>query len=108
LGTPGFSVETARHDTTVVVGVRGEIDIATGPSVWETVEDVMGQGDTLVLDLAATTFMDSTGLGLIIRASSVFGPDRVVVRSPQPRVLALFDLTGMRKHITIEDDIGGT
>jgi anti-sigma B factor antagonist len=102
MATPAFSVEMAKHEDVAVVSVGGEIDIATGPQLWAALEAAMTEADRLVLDLSGTSFMDSTGLGLIIRATTAFGADRIVVRSPQPRVLALFDLTGMRRHITID------
>jgi len=89
--------------------VTGEIDMATGPTLWSRIQEAMvDPGRRLVLDLAGTTFMDSTGLGLVIRASGVYGADNVVVRSPQARVLALFDLTGLRRHINVApaDDEG--
>jgi anti-sigma B factor antagonist len=104
MATPIFSVDVSTRDGAVVASIGGEIDMATGPAVWAAIASAMEAaepGTQLVLDLAETTFMDSTGLGLIIRASGVYGTDAVAVRSPQPRILSLFDLTGMRKHIRV-------
>ena len=85
------------------MAITGEIDIATEPTVWSLVQQAMGDGASrLVLDLSRTTFMDSTGLSLIIRASGIYGSDAVVVRDPQPRVRQLFEVTGLSRHLTIE------
>jgi anti-anti-sigma factor len=54
-----------------------------------------------VLDLADTTFMDSTGVGIVIRTSAIYGADAIVIRSPQARIRNLFELTGLHRHVTI-------
>jgi anti-anti-sigma factor len=100
-----FLVDVRRDGDDAIVAVTGEVDIATGPTLWSRIQRAMADGASrLVIDLAGTTFMDSTGLAIIIRAAGVHGADNVYVRSPQPRVLALFELTGLRRHILIVAD----
>ena len=47
-----------------VVGVTGEIDVATAPALRDSVLGLLNRGATsLVLDLRGVTFVDSTGVG---------------------------------------------
>lgn len=99
---PDVSVAVDRQGTVAVVAVTGEIDLATEPTVWSHVQQAMADGATrLVLDLAGTSFMDSTGLSLVIRATRLYGSDAVEVHAPQPRLRQLFSITGVDKHVTI-------
>jgi anti-sigma B factor antagonist len=93
-----------------VVTAGGEIDLATAPGIREAISDLMAAGHThLVLDLREVTFMDSTGLGILVgagkRASGLGGALRVVCDNA--RVLRLLAMTGLSRslavHPTLED-----
>src|SRR5260370_10385313 len=58
-------------DTTVVV--RGDIDPSTCPRLWAVMEQAMLLSPRLVLDLAAATYVDAAGVGLILRAHRRLG-----------------------------------
>lgn len=52
---------------TVVLEVSGELDMETGPTVADTLDEVLADGwDDVVLDLRAITFADSTALHLLL------------------------------------------
>jgi anti-anti-sigma factor len=57
-------VEDAR-----LVRAAGEIDASTGSELRRHLEDARIAGVTLLLDLAEVTFMDSTGLRVLLDAS---------------------------------------
>jgi len=49
--------------------VVGELDIATGPQLDEAIDRALDEGARdVVLDLGRTTFLDSAGMGALIRA----------------------------------------
>ena len=53
----------------MVVTVRGELDIATAPDLEKALVEA-GQDDApLFVDLTAVTFLDSTGLKVLVRAA---------------------------------------
>lgn len=61
-----FSAEAARHGDAVVIGVHGELDIATAPQLQAAVGDgtagLTGAGRGLVIiDLTTCAFVDSSG-----------------------------------------------
>ena len=56
-------------ETTHVVAVRGEIDIFTAPEFKQRISAAIDAGrDLVVVDLGATTFIDSSSLGVLISA----------------------------------------
>lgn len=62
-----FAVERSREGATEVWAVTGEIDMATKPRLAAVVEAIPGTDAPLVVDLSAVTFMDSTGLAVLLR-----------------------------------------
>lgn len=62
-----IDIRTTVHEETLVVAVRGELDIYTAPDLRSLMLDaVRGGRDAVVLDLRGTTFLDSTALGVIV------------------------------------------
>ena len=94
-----------KGDGEVVVAVRGEIDIVTAPALWESFVDVLPDTKRLVVDLAGTEFIDSTGLGVLVRALKRLrhhGGD-LVLRSPRANARKVLSITGLDRVITILD-----
>jgi anti-sigma B factor antagonist len=85
-------------DTTHVVSVRGEIDLFTAPEFKERIHDAIEDGrDLVVVDLGATTFIDSSSLGVLIAAHRrlSMGGGRLVIACDVPAVLNTFRITGL-------------
>jgi anti-sigma B factor antagonist len=85
-------------DTTHVVSVRGEIDIFTAPEFKERIGGAIDAGrDLVVVDLNATTFIDSSSLGVLISAHRrLSGRDgRLVIACEVKTVLNTFKITGL-------------
>ena len=62
------SIEKGAHEDELMLVVRGEIDMLTAPALETELEDAVGKRpDTLVVDLAAVTFLDSSGCNALIR-----------------------------------------
>ena len=101
---PPFEVTVQRNDEVATITVSGELDLATVPllSAAATEHDDAG---LLVLDLTAVTFIDSTGVCVLIEAdhSCAGSGSRLVVLTgdgPVRRVLDLCDLDGRLALIT--------
>jgi anti-anti-sigma factor len=95
---PPFAVAVQRDGGVATVVVGGELDLATVPRLSATVAE-HGDARLLVLDLNELTFIDSTGVRLLIEADrACAGPgSRLVVLAgdgPVRRVLDLCDLGG--------------
>lgn len=58
----------------VTIRVAGEIDVATAGSLRRAVNDSINAGsDQAVIDLREVTFMDSSGISVLVWAASVAG-----------------------------------
>lgn len=62
-----FEVRDRTDGANLILAVEGELDLATVPMLTRSVTDRLGESPTnLTLDLSALTFMDSSGLRLLI------------------------------------------
>lgn len=87
-----------------VIDVAGEIDVYTAPALRQRLAALLDQGRAdLVVDLSRVTFMDSTGLGVLVGAlKRVRGLDgRMVLVIDQDRILKVFRITGLTQLFTI-------
>jgi anti-sigma B factor antagonist len=94
---PQFDLtEDTVDDRTHVITVSGEIHVSTAPTFSLRLNDAIGQGKTaVVLDLADVTFIDSTGLSVLLnglrRVTRRGG--RMAIVCTNPTVLRLFEIT---------------
>lgn len=66
---PEFSVAAVQHDGHMVLTIRGEIDLRTAPQMDEAIATALRiHPYTLVMDLSAVTFMDSSACRSLVRA----------------------------------------
>jgi anti-sigma B factor antagonist len=64
-----MEIRRSAEGETAHVEVVGELDIASGPKLDAAVEEALGEGAReVVIDLGGATFVDSAGLGALIRA----------------------------------------
>jgi anti-anti-sigma factor len=101
-----FEVEHRDGDRAVVIGVSGELDLASSPGLEQELDRHMSAGTELVIvDLRQLEFMDSTGLSVLVRAHQravEAGQRFAVVRGPQ-QVQRLLTLTGVADRLTLVD-----
>lgn len=87
-----------------VVGVTGEIDVATAPALRDTLLGLLNRGaPSLVLDLRGVTFVDSTGVGSLLRIhhrQALLG-GAVHFVADQQSVLRVFDLMQLRRRLHV-------
>jgi anti-sigma B factor antagonist len=91
-------------DTTHVVAVRGEIDIFTAPEFKERISAAIDAGrDLVIVDLSATTFIDSSSLGVLISAYRrlTARDGRLVIACDVTAVLNTFKITGLDSVLEI-------
>ncbi len=87
-----------------VVGVTGEIDVASAPALRDRLLGLLNRGTlSLVVDLRGVTFMDSTGVGSLLRIhhrQSLLGGSVHFV-ADQHAVLRVLDLMQLRKRLHV-------
>jgi anti-sigma B factor antagonist len=82
--------------------LRGELDLAVAPQLRAHLEPVLNQTNKgMVLNLKDLSYIDSTGMGIIIFALKVRNENNGVflVEEIPPKIKRLFDLTGITKFI---------
>ncbi len=79
------------------VGARliGELDLASYDDAAEALSPLFDAREDVVLDVAELSFMDSSGIRLLIRLRQSIDGGTVVVRSPQPHVARLLEIAGL-------------
>jgi anti-anti-sigma factor len=96
-------VERARE--AAVVSAHGELDAFTAPALADALADAAAGGDDrVVIDLSRVAFMDSTALGLVVRAVNEIGDRGGDVRLVLPRESArrIFEITTLDRALPIE------
>ena len=89
-----------RRDNDVHVAIAGAVDLTCAREVSDTLTDALAHSKTLVLDLSAVDFIDSTGLAALVSKSVVKGAD-ITVENPSPRVLRLLTITGVDRVVRV-------
>ena len=93
------------------IRVRGEIDHHTAASIRQGIDATLFEKrpKTLILDLSAVGFMDSSGLGLIMGRYSVMKElgGEMTVWNPSPETRAILTLAGMERLVKIAYPEGG-
>lgn len=98
LTTPNFQVDVRDHDSIRTVVPRGEVDAATVASVRAPLLSAIEKGvRRVVLDLGETTFIDSSGLHLVLDLHRRSKPLPVAfeVRPGPPAVQRVFECCGI-------------
>ena len=91
-----FEARVFQADGAVVVAVAGEIDMATAELFRQAVEDACARDSRVMVDLAGTTFIDSTGLAVLIRAQRQLRPrsGTIVVLASHAQIRRTFEISG--------------
>src|SRR5215211_2748254 len=105
---PEFSISQDEIDpTTQVVSVAGEVDLYSAPELKMQILNAIEAGKNhIVVDLAQTTFIDSTTLGVLVGARKRLREQdgALAVVCPDNDKLALFEMTGLDRVFEIYDD----
>ena len=88
------------------IHVRGEIDHHTASAIRQGIDAALFEKrpKKFILDLSAVSFMDSSGLGLIMGRYSVMKEleGEMVVWNPSPQTRSIITLAGMERMVRIE------
>lgn len=98
----GLQLTVSHQGTTGILELVGELDVAQEARVSEALKEVLdSQPECLVLDLSQLTFIDSTGIGIVIglkKAAERDGVRLVICRGPLS-VQRVFELTGLTSSL---------
>jgi stage II sporulation protein AA (anti-sigma F factor antagonist) len=103
-----LQIEMEQHRKALIVRLKGELDHHTAETVKARMEEAIKRGDSshIILSLKDLTFMDSSGLGVILgRYKQITGKGgRMVVCDVEPDIYRLFEMSGLFKIVVMEAD----
>ena|SRR2546421_6934270 len=93
-------VATLTHGL-ALVSVAGELDLYTSETVREALEVTSSDAETVVLDLSAVEFVDSTALGMLVGESKRLRDrgGRLALVFDDERTKRVFEVTGLDRVI---------
>lgn len=86
-----------------VVSVTGELDLATAPELERLLEEREQTGSTLVIDLSRVTFVDSSGVRVLVgqvRRAQETGA-RLTLVTEDPAVLRVLEITALTEVVSV-------
>ena len=103
-----LQIEAHDHDGLAHVVLTGELDLSTIQKVEQELTRVEGEGPAIVaLDLSRLTFLDSSGLRVIVSADQRARRENrrfVVVRGPET-VQRVFSITRLDEQLELVDGV---
>jgi anti-sigma B factor antagonist len=96
-----IDVDVQDHGGTIVLVLRGEVDLTTAGRVRDAVDvAVTDPGRSLVFDLDAVSFMDSSGVAVLLAAAE--RAPRIEVRAASPIVRRILETTGVTEIVGLQ------
>jgi anti-sigma B factor antagonist len=101
-----FEIDTTSEADAGRLTLSGELDLATVPRVQQAVDAALARGArTLVVDLSALSFIDSSGLRLfvVLHQRSVAEGWRLSLIRPQERAMTVFRVSGLEDNLPFSE-----
>jgi anti-sigma B factor antagonist len=81
---------------TPVIAISGEVDLSNAAALQSKVDELVPAGvERLVLDLRSLTFIDSSGIAVLVRLHNRVGA--VEIRNPTAVVRRILKVTGLQQ-----------
>jgi len=96
--------QAARLAGSVTVRLAGDLDLASAAAAWEAIDAAVTRGGRVVIDLAEVTFLDSSGLKVLVaaRARAAATGTSLALARPSPATERVLDITGLTDRFDIE------
>ena len=103
-----IGIDVAERSGATVVAVSGDVDMQTAPQLAEALQAVSSSANTsLVVDLSAVEFLDSSGLGVLVAAHRELSANggRMKLVRPRPAINKVLTLTRLTEIIEAFDSL---
>lgn len=104
-GPETFGIVVVRPDAhSAAISPAGDLDVSTAPRLLACIDDLLAEGRrTIVLDLRAVTFIDSSGLGTLVKAHKHAAPAaELTVVQARPHIHRAMEISGILKVIRVQ------
>jgi len=102
-----LEIRSERHEDSGRLTIAGELDIATAPQVEQAVGAMLEEGvSELVIGLRDLTFIDSSGLRLLIALNNRATAEswKLSLVRPSDRTLSVFQITGADENLPFVEE----
>ena len=103
-----FEIHEHSDDGRRIIAPRGELDLARATELQRRLDQVARSGEATTLDLSQLSFIDSSGITLLVR--NVGWADshgwKLHVENPSPEVLRVMELAGVAELIGLAPQMG--
>jgi anti-sigma B factor antagonist len=103
---PLLTIESEAHSDAYVIRIIGELDLGGCPELESALQEAEGaQMPRIIVDLEGLTFIDSVGLGTILKASrrSASAGNRLQITRGRGQPAEILRLTGLEKVLPLAD-----
>ena len=103
-----FKCRVSRWAEATVVAVRGEIDMATAPTLEDAIDSVQWSASRVVVDLSKVSFLDSTALNTLVDCHRRLSERAVVLRvvlPPDQVIRKLFEVSALIEPLGVVESI---
>ena len=103
--TERLQLSSAAEDGAQVLVVRGEVDMESSPRLLAAIQAGLHQGSAQVVDLAGVSYIDSSGIAVLVqglRAARKHGLE-FRLRRPSKQVTAVLQLAQLLQLFTVDD-----
>jgi anti-sigma B factor antagonist len=98
-----FAVERSDGPDRVTIAVRGDVDLGTVDALSQALEQATRDGGQVVIDMTDVTFLDSTGVRVLVEAyrSAQRNGGALYVRGARHWVARVLEVTGVARLLTM-------
>ena len=103
--TDRFALTAERTGSVAVLALRGEVDVYAAPLLRTRLQElVVGDSETVAVDLSGASFLDSSGVGVLIGARKRLAANgrRLILRSPSPEARSVIAILGLEEYFGLE------
>lgn len=100
-----FSAALQSLDGSAVIVLIGELDMDTVPELAGVLDPLVENGPSeVVLDFSGLSFIDSSGIAILVGAQNRLRDQgrRLVVRSPRSQAVRVLEITGLSGFVGVE------
>lgn len=98
-----FGVSNHQSGCDEVIELAGELDFGTAPHLEAVIDRLNVIPDHIIIDVSELTFIDSTGLRLLLRVSTLV-EGRIWLKGASRQILRLLDISGLSKSFCLDED----
>ncbi len=98
-----FAITRDTLDAAEVVTIVGELDMAHAPAVGDLLDELAGNGNPVVVDLTALSFIDSSGIHALLRPRPQEATFELVC--PAGNVRRVLEVTKLERVLRVHDTL---